>query len=191
MHYNPTIHHRRSIRLKGYNYSEQGAYFITICRENRAHIFGKIKNSKMILNKAGHIAYNEWLKTEEIRKNITLDSFIIMPNHIHGIIIIKSQAPVRAYCNTPQRDTPPRDTPQRDTPKLKSPSQNLGAIIRGYKSTITKQINLLLDTPGIKLLQRNYYERIIRNDLALLRIRRYIDNNPTKWEMDRHNIKRS
>ncbi|MDR1153558.1 MAG: hypothetical protein LBL04_02510 [Bacteroidales bacterium] len=88
MPYNPTIHHRRSIRLKDYDYSQAGLYFITICVQNRHCLFGKITDNKMILNKYGKIAYGEWLKTPNMHPNIQLDEFIVMPNHMHGIIVI-------------------------------------------------------------------------------------------------------
>ena len=88
MFYNPKIHHRKSIRLKGYDYSQAGAYFITICCHDRVCLFGEILNNEMVLNEWGIIAQNEWIKTKEIRKNVELDVFIVMPNHIHGILII-------------------------------------------------------------------------------------------------------
>ncbi|MEP7279369.1 MAG: hypothetical protein ABI813_12045, partial [Bacteroidota bacterium] len=86
--YNPHIHHRRSIRLKGYDYSQEGLYFITLCCEGRICRFGHINNGEMVLNEYGQIAYNEWMKTPQLRPNIELDTFIIMPNHMHGIIKI-------------------------------------------------------------------------------------------------------
>ena len=88
MKYNPDIHHRRSIRLKGYDYSQNGLYFITICTQNREQLFGTITNSQMALNPMGEIAHNEWFKTESMRPNLRLHEFIVIPNHIHGIIEI-------------------------------------------------------------------------------------------------------
>ena len=187
MPYNPQKHHRRSIRLKGYDYSQEGAYFITICCHNRQGIFGEIKNGKMHLNKYGKIAETEWRKTAVIRNNVELDEFIIMPNHVHGIIKITDV--VGAYCNTPQqiRNTTRqiRNTPQQihnttQQTGFRSPSQTIGSIIRGFKSTTTKQINQIRHTPGLPVWQRNYYEHIIRNKQALHRIRYYIINNPKK-----------
>ena len=93
MNYNPNIHHRRSIRLKGYDYSQAGAYFITICVMGRQHLFGQVVNKEMILNQLGQIAYNEWLNTPQLRPNVSLDVFVIMPNHIHGIILINDMDP--------------------------------------------------------------------------------------------------
>lgn len=88
MKYNLAIHHRRSIRLKGHDYSRPGAYFITICTQDRLHLFGEVKNGKMILNEFGIIVAEEWKRSEEIRKEINMDVFVIMPNHIHGILMI-------------------------------------------------------------------------------------------------------
>ena len=103
MKYNPDIHHRRSIRLKGYDYSQNGLYFITICTQNREHLFGTITNGQMALNPMGEIAHNEWFKTASMRPNIRLHEFIAMPNHIHGIIEIipTPPHPVRTHCMRP------------------------------------------------------------------------------------------
>jgi REP element-mobilizing transposase RayT len=103
MKYNPNIHHRRSIRLKGYDYSQNGLYFITICTQNREHLFGTITNGQMALNPMGEIAHNEWFKTASMRPNIRLHEFIVMPNHIHGIIEIipTPPHPVRTHCMRP------------------------------------------------------------------------------------------
>jgi putative transposase len=90
MQYNPDIHHRQSIRLKGYDYSRPGAYFITICVQDRHHLFGEIKSGKMVLNEFGLIVAEEWKRSEEIRKEIKLDAFVVMPNHIHGILVINT-----------------------------------------------------------------------------------------------------
>ena len=103
MKYNPDIHHRRSIRLKGYDYSQNGLYFITICTQNREHLFGTISNGQMALNPMGEIAHTEWFKTASMRPNIRLHEFIVMPNHIHGIIEIipTPPHPVRTHCMRP------------------------------------------------------------------------------------------
>ena len=199
MTYNPIIHHRRSIRLNGYDYAQAGAYFITICTKNRQCLFGHVEYDKMILTDAGNIAYNEWLKTPHIRPNVVLDVFIIMPNHIHGIIIItndrrgESNSPkkydgenrrgelhspclIMGECNSPlqsQRLSPPQ-----------SPSQTIGAIVPGYKSAVTKQIKLLDNTIDT-VWQRNYYEHIIHDARAYQNISNYIINNPLKWPADK------
>ncbi|WP_028298709.1 transposase [Olivibacter sitiensis] len=185
MSFNPNIHHRRSIRLKGYDYAQTGAYFITLCCQKRAHLFGEIVNGKMILNEYGLIAHDEWENTLEIRPNISLGAFVIMPNHVHGILIINDSG------------EPPSTTPKEEN-KFKSPSKTIGAIIRGYKGATTKRIKRLISTgespissgaPKIDLStpiwQRNYYEHIIRNEKAFYNISNYIINNPAKWAEDK------
>ena len=128
--YNPNLHHRRSIRLKRYDYSQAGLYFITLCIQNRNLIFGHIENAEMKLNPFGEIAFNEWQNTSEIRDNIRLHEFIIMPDHMHGIIeIIFSKGQENDGTIHP----------------FQSPSQTIGSIIRGYKiSTIKKIKDLIL-----------------------------------------------
>jgi REP element-mobilizing transposase RayT len=201
--YNPNIHHRRSIRLKGYNYAKEGLYFITICCQDKWPVFGKIIEGEMHLNEFGTIAQNEWLNTENIRMNCLLHEFIIMPNHMHGIIEItfNNQA-----------------TDKSSTGKFQSPSQTIGSIIRGYKiATIKKIKNIILsnsDTGELqfapsefastrfenstgelrfapsefaqkkiialnyKIWQRNYHDHIIRDEQAYINISNYIRNNP-------------
>ncbi len=175
MSLNKKLPYRQSIRLKGYDYSQPGFYFITICTKNRAHVFGKINNGVMHLNEYGRVAKKEWIRTEGLRFNVIIDAYIIMPNHMHGIIEISHYGPqpVWAY----------RDMPVRKS--FQSPSKNLGAIIRGFKSTVTKQINIKKGTPGSPLWHRNYYEHIIRNEDSLHNIREYIKHNPRKWDQDR------
>jgi len=137
---------RKSIRLKGYDYSQPGWFFLTICTQNRQPIFGDIIDEEMALNEFGKIMKSEWEKTEAIRNNIEIDQYIIMPNHLHGIIgIVDEPDPdVRANCNSPQRDKSQSST-------FKSPSKTIGAIIRGFKSSVTKQINQIRNTPGAPL----------------------------------------
>ena len=213
--YNPQIHHRRSVRLRGYDYAQAGAYFITICTHERACLFGKITDGKMILNDAGKIANDEWLKTPELRKNVELDAFIVMPNHIHLIILINRRGVLNTPLNDPNSgvsnmpsknndtgtgvlNTPlnnpnsPNDdlntgvlnTGVYNTP-LRSPSQSIGAIVRGYKSSVTKQINILRDCNECLVWQRNYHEHIIRNEQSYQTISNYIINNPSKWNDDK------
>ncbi|KAA3615662.1 MAG: hypothetical protein D8M58_15820 [Calditrichaeota bacterium] len=210
MGYNPDIHHRKSYRLMDYDYSKPGLYFITICTYKKEHIFGEIENSKMIINKYGEIVIDEWIRTPEIRQNIKLDEFGVMPNHIHGIIQIVDDS-VGAYCNTPLPDklspsmdcnTPLQNNQQQpnvcNTPllnkqilgdnesKLKSPSKTVGAIIRGFKSAVSKKINEIRNSPGIPVWQRNFHDHIIRNEKEFYRIKTYIRDNPLKWDDDRY-----
>ena len=179
--YNPEIHHRRSIRLQGYDYSQVGLYFITICTFEKQHLFGKITNGKMILNAFGNIAQNEWVKTTEIRQNIDMLEYIIMPNHMHGIILIND--------NDDGRGTVHR-APTYRAPTVerfgKPTSNTIPTIVRGYKSTVTKQINMLRQTPGAPVWQRNYYEHIIRDEKSYFEIAEYIRYNPLKWRDDKY-----
>jgi putative transposase len=164
---------RKSIRLKGYDYTTENLYFITICTNKRKNLFGKIKRGKIVLNSHGMIASNEWLKTEEIRKNISLDYYIIMPNHIHGIISINNGHAQRV-------------------PTFeqfgKSEKNSISTIIRSYKSSVTRQIKESGKTLNKPVWQSRFYDRIIRNEKELNRIRMYIINNPMKWQYDRENI---
>lgn len=178
---------RRSIRLKGYDYSQAGLYFVTICCQDRICRFGKVVNGEMALNEYGQIAYNEWLKTPDIRKNVELDEFVIMPNHIHGIIRLMDRGGLHSPgLHSPGLHSPELHSPEisgvRGTP-LRSPSQTVGAIIRGYKSSVTKQLGLL--DFGEKLWQRNYHDHIIRDEQSHIRISEYIINNPAKWTDDK------
>jgi len=200
MAYDPQKHHRRSIRMKGYDYSREGLYFITMVCQNRACLFGKIENGKMILNEAGQIVEEEWIKTQRIRQNIELGEFVVMPNHFHGILEIKYSAGGKSQFASTEN-------------KFKSPSQTIGAIIRGFKGATTKRIKELIsrEGSGIKddnnkekdrtgelqfastifgpigsiIWQRNYWEHIIRNEKEYGRISNYIINNPAKWTADK------
>ncbi len=165
MAYNPAIHHRRSIRLKGYDYSQAGLYFITICCEYRTHRFGKIENSEMKLNEFGNIAYNQWIKLAERFANFELDVFQIMPDHIHCIILLNKGEGATVGA----------------TPTL---APTMGDIVGAYKSLVfnecLKTCKLKNEIMG-KLWQRNYYEIIIRDERAYQNIANYIINNPAKW----------
>lgn len=166
---------RRSMRLQGYDYSQAGIYFVTICVKNRECLFGEIKNEEMILNKLGRIVEKEWKKTPEKRKNVGLDEFIIMPNHLHGIIIINYKI-VGIDCNQSLHKYGPQ-------------SNNLFAIIRGFKGSVTNQINLLSKNySGGSIWQSRFYDHIIRNENSLEKIRSYIYNNPGGWRNDLENL---
>jgi len=168
-------HHRRSIRLAGYDYSQAGAYFVTVCAHDRICLFGDIMNGDMRLNDAGKIVHDEWLRTAGIRSNVELDVFVVMPNHFHGIILLHPDG---------------RGTLQR-APTVeqfgKPTSNTIPTIVRLFKSASTKRINEIRHTPGAAIWQRNYYEHIIRNDESLNRIREYIMTNPIRWEADEEN----
>ena len=150
--YNPKIHHRRSIRLQGYDYSREGLYFITLCCQHRKHLFGSISNAKMILNRAGEIVKEEWEKTSMLRPNTRLHQYIIMPNHFHGIIEILFSAHFQSReSQSEKKESNSKEDPRTGelqfaptesapTAEFKSPSQTIGAIIRGFKGASTKRI---------------------------------------------------
>ena len=201
--YNPVTHHRRSVRLKGYDYAQEGLYFITLCCQDRLHLFGNITNSIMCSNPIGAIVETEWLNTANIRDNIVLHEHIIMPNHLHGIVEITKNKTIK-----------------EDNKGFSSPTQTIGSIIRGYKIATIKQIKDYIkdtskdekeeskgekgDRKGEKgdrkgelqfapttiinleyrIWQRNYYEHIIKDEKAYHNISNYIIHNPSKWEDD-------
>ena len=164
-------HNRRSIRLKGYDYSQAGTYFVTLCTRNRECLFGGIVNGEMRLNDAGEIVAHEWIKTAEICDAIELDEWVVMPNHFHGIFILS--AAVGAIHESPLHMTV---TQRRNMAVPK--------IIGRFKMLSAKRINELRQTPGEKLWQRNYWEHVVRNEPELNRLREYIHSNPARWTWD-------
>lgn len=151
----PETRRRRSIRLRDYHYSRAGAYFITVCTVGRELLFGEVKDDEMALNELGWIVEEEWLQSARIRSEIELDAWVVMPNHVHGIVIIADESR--------RGDRPVA----RGGPRPKS----LGAMMAGLKSAVTKRINAMRGTPGALVWQRNYYEHIIRNESTLYWIR--------------------
>jgi len=180
MKFNPNKHHRRSIRLKEYDYSRPGAYFVTLCVHNRECLFGTITDGEMHLNEYGKIVQTEWLKSSEIRNEIELDAYQIMPNHFHGIVIIKN--------GTMERRGERPFTPTRSiAPTFKMRPKSLSSLMAGFQSPVTSKINQLRGTPKQDVWQSNYFDRIIRNDNELIRTRKYIIENPMKWDQDKEN----
>ena len=185
-------HHRRSVRLKEYDYSQPGAYFVTLVTHQRAELFGQIVNGNMQLNRRGEIVKEEWFASANIRKEICLypEEFIIMPNHIHGIVwiadVIDSEGAdghviVGATGLSPlHKKSLPQKHPRGPTPK------SLASFIVGFKSSVTKRIRD--EFGGVGVWQRNYYEHIIRNEKEWDAIRRYIESNPQNWESDEENL---
>lgn len=158
-----------STRLKTWDYRNSGYYFLTILTKDRKHYFGKVIDGKLINNSFGEIVIDEWLQTKLIRNNVELDEWILMPNHFHGILIINCQENLSSN--------------KDNLTGLKSKS--LGAIIGQFKSITTKRIRKV----GLNEFswQPRFYEHIIRNDTALMNIRKYIQLNPLKWEIDEYN----
>ncbi len=168
----------KSTRLKDWDYSSNGGYFVTICTRNRECFFGDIENGTMELSVIGKIVSDEWIRTKQIRKNIELDEWVIMPDHFHGIVIINNDY---IGCNVETHGHASLQTKHTNT--FGPQSKNLSAIIRGFKGTTTKQIHLagFYDFAW----QPRFNEHIIRNEKELNRIRTYIRNNPLKWELGR------
>jgi putative transposase len=187
MPYDPAIHHRRSIRLRGYDYAQAGAYFVTLVTQGRECLFGEIVEGVMRLNDAGEIARAEWEKSAEIRREIELDAFVVMPNHIHGIVVIVEPGTGGADGRPPLPDMVAPEDGGRGRPPLPRKQKSLGAFIAGFKSAATKRINEVRVLPGVPVWQRNYCEHVVRNETDLTRIRAYIANNPLAWASDSDN----
>lgn len=199
MPYNPNIHHRRSIRLKGYDYSQAGLYFITMCCENRICRFGIIENGEMILNEFGEIAYKEWIKLTERFTNFELDVFQIMPNHMHGIIVLnnvgagftpaQNDSVAQNDDNDTQNDNPQNEMKNDDDIRAgASPAPTISDIVGAYKSLVANgclEIYKLKNETMGKFWQRNYHEHIIRNEQSYQTISNYIIYNPGKWNEDK------
>ena len=170
-----------SMRLKRWDYSSDGAYFVTVCTRNRECFLGEIVDGKMCYSRMGEIVAREWKNTKNIRSNVELEEWVVMPNHIHGIVIINRL--VETHCNASlhignvQKSAANRFGPQ---------SNNLAAIIRGFKGATTKQIHI----EGFREFawQSRFYDHIIRNENELNRVREYIQNNPLQWDQDRNNL---
>ena len=164
---------RQSIRLEGYDYNRSGVYFLTICSNRRKPKFGSITNGQVLLSVVGRIVEEEWHRTARLRPEVRLDEYVIMPNHMHAIIHVeeskKSIDPVGAH----------RDAPLRRAPL------SLGSVVAGFKGSVTRRVRRVTET-DMDVWQRNYYDRIIRNDDELKRLRQYIANNPQKWQLDQY-----
>lgn len=178
MTYDPGRHHRRSIRLKGYDYSQAGAYFITICTQDRVCLFGEIVDGEMRLNDMGRMVEFTWFDLPNHVDGLVLDAFVVMPNHVHGILVI-----VGAGSTEPAPTGSAPTVPNTGGEKR----HGLPEIVRQFKTFSSRRINEYRHTPGMPVWQRNYYEHIIRNEESLNRIRQYIADNPLQWALDREN----
>jgi len=178
-----------SHRLTGWDYSQDGFYFITICTQNRENIFGEIRNGKMQLSEIGKIVEEEWQRTEKIRRNVKLDAFVVMLNHLHGIVIIDNvleSKNVETHCNAFLQK---QNSGQNYKNKFGPQSNNLSAIIRGFKSAVTKRIHQI--QPALdRVWQPRFHDRIIRDEDELNRVRDYIWQNPENWGKDEENQER-
>lgn len=150
---------RKINRLTKYDYSQPGYYFVTICTDNKIEYFGEIKNGIMVLNSAGNIAKQFWENTPLCYQNTDIDAFIVMPNHVHGIIIIQDR-------------------------QAKGLHYSLSQIVGSYKNAVTKSIRAQTNIEFSW--QPSFYDHVIRKDESLDKIREYIKNNPLKWELDKN-----
>jgi putative transposase len=176
--HNPTMDEnrypqRKSPRLQDYDYSQDGAYFVTICTHQKRHLFGKIADGVMMLNRMGNIAASYWAEIPNHHGNVELDLYVVMPNHVHGIVIINHEweGGYKTLGNAGAEYIPPvmKKRPQ------------LSTIIATYKAAVTRKIK----NSDLKIWQRSYHDHIIRNESSLNKIREYVLNNPALWEKDR------
>lgn len=174
MAYDSSKPHRRSIRLKGYDYSRPGEYFVTLCTEHREMLFGEIVNGEMRLNPFGEIVQSCWDDLVDHYAHVELDAFMIMPNHVHGIIRLTDVNVGADMVGAGLKPAPAR-------------RHGLPEIVRAFKTFSARRINVLRQTEGITVWQRNYYEHIIRSDIEWNAIAGYIENNPANWNVDSDN----
>ena len=165
--------HRRSIRLKGYDYTQAGAYFVTVCTHKRACLFGEIVQDEMHASDIGALVSRCWDEIPIHFPDAELDSFVLMPNHLHGIIVL-------------------RDTPQRTldvSEKFGKPvSGSIPTIVRSFKSAVTRAVGMHVGARHavpLRVWQRNYWEHVVRHESELAQIREYIENNPGQWLLDK------
>ncbi len=192
MPYDPERHHRRSIRLQGYDYTRPGAYFVTIVTQGRLCLFGEVVAGEMRMNNAGRMVQQVWDELALFYEGVQTDAFIVMPNHVHGIIILTGN--VRATPRGCPDDATPRGCPNPPSGQARGPAPTLGLglpdVVHRFKTMTTKRYadgvraNQWTPFPG-RLWQRNYYEHIIRDDQSWRRIREYITTNPLRWHLDR------
>ncbi|MDD4456541.1 MAG: transposase [Syntrophotalea acetylenica] len=195
MTYCPDKHHRRSIRLSGYDYSQYGAYFVTVCTRNKECLFGEIENGVMKLNDAGKITCQCWQDIPMHFPHVATDRFEIMPNHIHGILFINNArvgaknwqiaGAENTNVGTKNKNVGAKNFSPLQGQRPCGTSRTIGSIIRGFKIGVTKWIRE--NTSIQNVWQRNYYEHVIRTESEWNRIRQYIADNPARWDMDREN----
>jgi len=168
--------YRKSLRLAGDDY-RGGAYFVTVVTQRRLHLFGDVADGALVPNQLGLAVRDEWLRTASVRPGTDIDAFVVMPNHLHGIVWLPSDGEGGAGGSQP-------------VDRLGRPlvSRTLGALVRGFKAASTRRVNIERDTPGSPLWQRNYHEQVIRNRAHLLQVRRYIFENPLRWASDPENL---
>ncbi|HEY0070175.1 MAG TPA: transposase [Chloroflexia bacterium] len=172
--------HRRSIRLRDHDYAA-GVYFVTICAAKNMCLFGEVVGGRVRLNEVGRAVAEEWVWTGFVREYVVLDAFVVMPNHVHGIVTLWFDKDTDTI-----RDLGESTTHHRKFGGLEA--RTLAGVVGAFKAAATRYVNRMYGTPGESLWHRNYYEHIIRNEDDLERIREYIRNNPLNWDKDEHNL---
>ncbi len=175
------MYRTESRRLKGWDYTSEGAYFITICTKDREHYFGYVVDGKIILSEMGQMAQKHWLEIPDHFPSVILDEFVVMPNHVHGILFL---SPVKNNVETPKLGVSTEKINPNHNPQWKPGC--LGSIINQYKRICTLNIKTQKLNPDFTW-QPRFYDHIIRNEKSLNRIRQYIIDNPKNWENDRNN----
>ena len=173
---------RRPTRLRGYDYSQPCAYFVSICVQHRKCLFGTIIDGKMQLNGIGQIVVECWSRVPQHFLSVELGESVVMPNHFHGIVswgISETRDP-RPFVGARS----PRPSENLNNRKSQIPLPSLGKIMAYFKYQSTKHINQHRNMAGTRVWQRNYHDHIIRDDPDLQRLRQYMQNNPMKWELD-------
>lgn len=188
MEQDPIRPRRRSIRLHGYDYAQAGAYFITSVTKDRLCLFGDVVGGEMRLSELGHIVQMAWDELLGYYRSVQCDAFIVMPNHIHGIITLTENG-ASGKSDVGAGFKPARGVevgPNSARAGLK-PAPTLLEVVRAFKTFSARRINEIRGTAGNSVWQRNYYEHVVRGEIELHRIREYIANNPLQWELDREN----
>jgi REP element-mobilizing transposase RayT len=181
----PEKQRRHPIRLKGYDYSVAAAYFVTICTQDRMALFGDIVNDAMRVNQYGRVVSECWKSIPAHFPRAGLDAFVVMPNHIHGMIQL-ADATGEVFVGA-QHAAPFQSITYRPLSDRHVRPGSLGAMVRSFKSAVVRRINSLRETSGMPVWQRNYYEHVIRDESEVLRIREYILANPARWAEDEEN----
>lgn len=172
-----------SNRMKGFDYSKEGLYFITICTNKRHFLFGKISEGKMLVNQNGKILCDCWFDLPNHYTNIVLDEFVVMPDHVHGIIIIDNYGMLKNQSMATIVETGFKPVSKPATKKIKN--HGLPELVRAFKTFTARKINELNGSTGRAIWQKGYYDRIIRNENEFVQIRKYIEQNPENWGKDK------